>query len=69
VDLKFCNICQPYADTDHVFCRLGLVATIKVMNLMVIVHYVKLNANFVYVATWLLCLLVSASCELVIYHF
>jgi hypothetical protein len=45
------------------------VATIKVMNLMVIVHYVKLNANFVYVATWLLCLLVSASCELVIYHF
>ncbi|ONM23124.1 Transcription initiation factor IIB-2 [Zea mays] len=49
--------------------RLGLVATIKVMDLMVIVHYVKLNANFVYVATWLLCLLVSASCELVIYHF
>lgn len=46
----------------YVFCRLGLVATIKVRNLMVTVHYVKQTANiFLYVAAWLY-LLLSASC-------
>jgi hypothetical protein len=40
------------------------VATIKVTNLMVTVHYLKLTANIFFIVAFL-----SVSCEPVIYHF